>query len=168
MLLRWGRGLPFGSGSAGDVAAFSWVSFFWRSLGVLVLGVLLAKWTWVLFAPHAMAVRVEPQRGAAMETGQLFGVVVAPAAPAPEVAAMPDVRLAGVFAAKAGRPGFAVLKLDGSRQLGVALGGSVAPGVKLLEVHPDHVLLERAGVRQRVDLEGKGAGVAGVGVAPAR
>lgn len=129
----------------------------WYGVGALVLGVLLAKWSWVLFAPHATAIAVAPERGIAVESGRLFGVAVSGVSSA-EGVALPNVRLVGVFAAKTGRPGFAVLKLDGKQQVGVAVGESVAPGTKLLEVHPDYVLLERGRVQQRVNLEGKAAG----------
>lgn len=131
----------------------------WRGLGALVLGALLARWTWVLFAPHATA--VVPEQMTSAETGRLFGAAaVSPA----EGMALPNVRLTGVFA---GHPGFAVLKLDGKHQVGVAIGESVVPGTKLLEVHPYYVLLERDGVQQRVNLEGKITGAIGAGAMPA-
>lgn len=149
----------------------------WRGVGALVLGVLLARWGWVFFVPQATAVAIVPEHGNSIEAGRLFGVAVATAQPA-EAMVLPNVRLVGVFATQfrnhprdtshpelpvtgAGHPGFAVLKLDEKRQVGVAVGESVVPGTKLLEVHPDYVLLERAGVRQRVNLEGKVAGAAG-------
>lgn len=123
---------------------------------MLVLGALLAKWTWVLLAPRATAIAVAPERGTAAEAGKLFGVPAAvPASSVAEVAVLPNARLMGVFSAKTGKSGFAVLKLDDKRQVGVAAGESVAPGVRLVEIHPDHVLLERSGVRQRVNLEEK-------------
>lgn len=137
----------------------------WRGVGALVLGALLAKWSWVLFAPHATAIAVAPERGIAVESGRVFGVAVSGVSPA-GVVALPDVQLIGIFAAGAGKPGFAVLKLNG-KQIGVAVGEDVAAGAKLLEVHADYVLLERGGVQQRVDLEGKPAGAAGAGVVPA-
>lgn len=135
----------------------------WRGLGALVLGVLLARWSWILFAPHATAIAVAPEHASAVEAGRLFGAAASGVSPAGGMA-LPNVRLTGVFA---GKPGFAVLKLDGKQQVGVAVGEYVAPGVKLLEVHPDYVLLERAGVQQRVNLEEKAAGAIGAGVVPA-
>jgi type II secretory pathway component PulC len=65
-------------------------------------------------------------------------------------------RLVGVFAPSSGKPGFAVLLLDGN-QLGLALDESTPSGAKLVEIHPDHVVLERAGARQQVGLEGAAA-----------
>ena len=137
----------------------------WRGFGALVLGVLLARWSWVLFAPHSAVTAVAPEQAVAVEAGRLFGAAASSVSPA-EGVALPNVRLTGVFAAKVGQPGFAVLKLDGKQQVGVAVGESVAPGARLLEVHPDYVLLERAGVQQRVNLEGKSADAAVAGVVP--
>lgn len=146
---------------------YSRLSLPWYGLGALVLGVMLARWSWILFAPHAAAVAIAPPHGVAAESGRLFGVVVAET-PASGGVALPNVHLIGVFAtqsrnsllpdgskARTGQPGFAVLQLDNKQQVGVAAGEDVAPGTKLIEIHPDYVLLERAGVRQRVDMEGK-------------
>lgn len=138
---------------------------FWRILGALVLGVMLARYSWILFAPQATPMPAAAQHGYVAEAGRLFGLAVSGIALA-EGVALPNVRLVGVFAASAGKPGFAVLKLDDKHQVGVALGESVAPGTKLLAVHADYVLLERAGVQQKVNLEGKITGAAsGVTVA---
>jgi general secretion pathway protein C len=132
----------------------SWRAVAWYGLGALVLGVLLAKWAWVLFAPRATAIALAPEHGTVAEAGKLFGVATA-AASAVEAAAWPDVRLVGVFAGTAGRSGFAVLKLDDKRQAGVAVGENVLPGIRLTEVHPGYVLLEGGGVQRRVNLEEK-------------
>lgn len=130
----------------------------WPILGALTLGALLAKWAWVLFAPHTISVAASPEYGATAESGRLFGVAPSPAAatPVPRLTGssiLPNVRLTGVFAATTGRSGFAVLKLEGNRQIGVAAGQDVQPGVRLLEIHPDYVLLGQNGVQQRVILE---------------
>lgn len=129
----------------------------WRGLGALILGVLLAKWWWVLFAPHATYTAAIPARASAAEAGRLFGVTVANDASTQGVA-LPNVQLLGIFAASAGKKGFAILMLDDKRQKGVAEGEEVATGTRLVAVHDDHVLLERAGVQQRVNLETKDAG----------
>jgi len=163
MRLRWGSWLSTRRAGERGALALSFSPLIWRALGALVLGVVLARWSWVLFAPHATAVAVAPEHAVAVEAGQLFGAASAASSVSPsEGVALPDVRLIGVFAARVGKPGFAVLKLDDTQQVGVAVGGNVAPGTKLLEVHPDYVLLERAGVQQRVNLEGQAAGASGV------
>ena len=134
----------------------------WRGLSALILGVLLAKWWWILFAPQATYTAAIPERASAAEAGLLFGVTVTNNVSTQGVA-LPNVRLLGIFAASAGKKGFAILKLDDKRQTGVAEGEEVASGTRLLAVHDDHVLLERAGVQQRVNLETKGTGIENTG-----
>ena len=140
--------------------------FSWRGVSAMVLGVLLAKWFWILFAPQATFSAAVPERAASLEAGQLFGVAVSTEA-ASEGVALPNVQLLGVFAAGAGKKGFAVLKLADNRQMGVAVGDEVAAGTKLVDVQADHVLLERAGVQQRVNLENKYPGSANKAGSPA-
>ena len=48
----------------------------------------------------------------------------------------------------------------------MGVGGQVAPGVRLVETHADYVILERNGIRQRVDLS-KAPAAAG-GITPVR
>ncbi len=143
---------------------------YWRMLGALVLGVVLARWSWVLFAPHATAVAVVPEHGATADAGRLFGVAVSSVAASGGGAAgggpASNFRLVGVFAGRVGQPGFAVLKLDDKHQAGIVVGQNVIPGTKLLEAHPDYVLLEHAGVQQRVNLEAKAASVPSAGATP--
>lgn len=117
-----------------------------------LLGLVLAYWTWAWLAP-----RPEPLAQAAMQTGGrmeaaygLFGNVqraqniAAPAGIA--------VSLLGVVAASGGRSGnqsgYAVLRLDAKHTVAVHEGGAIEPGVRLAEVHADHVVLERSGVRE--------------------
>lgn len=159
-------------GTIGDavITSLSRLSYYWplswRGLSALILGVLLANWFWILFAPHATFTAAVPERAAGVEAGRLFGVVQATEDTTQGVA-LPNVQLLGVFAANAGKPGFAVLKLDDKRQLGVAVGEEVAAGTRLVAVHADHVLLEHAGVQQKVILENKYAAAPGKGALPA-
>lgn len=156
--INWGS-----IGTAGEVALGSlsriplYWPFSWRGLSAIILGVLLAKWFWILFAPHPIYTAAAPERAVAVEAGQLFGVALVTEASSQGVA-LPNVQLLGVFAASDSKPGFAVLKLDNSRQIGIAEGEEVAAGTRLIEVHADHVMLERTGVQQRVNLENKYAG----------
>lgn len=161
MSFRQGLGISIMAVGEGNMAFLSRIPFSWRGMAALVLGVLLAQWSWVLFAPLAPAIAPVAESGAAAEAGRLFGEARSGIVSVDGVA-ITNVRLVGVFAADAGKPGFAVLKLDDKHQVGVAVGGTVAPGTKLLEVHPDYVLLERAGVQQRVNMESKVAGAAGI------
>ncbi len=160
-LLRLTRG-SFGTAGDAILSSLSRLFFYWplswRSLSAIVLGILLAKWLWILFAPHAIFTSAIPERAAGVEAGQLFGAV-AIIQVVTQVVALPNVQLLGIFSASAGRPGFAILKIDNNRQKGLAVGEELAPGTKLVAVNADHVLLERAGVQQKVNLEKKYAGI---------
>ncbi|MFZ2161150.1 MAG: type II secretion system protein N [Sideroxyarcus sp.] len=117
----------------------------WPLWGGLLAALLLAKHVWVLFAPaeHAVpATTVVPQSA---QTEQLFGVV----STADSSASLNGIRPIGIFASR--KNGFAVMMTE-TGQIGVGLGGEVVPGVRLLETHADHVILERNGVQHRVDL----------------
>ncbi len=161
--------MKLGAGKLGMImeatsAIFSRWTPSWYTLGAVILGGLLAKWTWILFSPHALSVFPAKQEVAATASDTLFGVAVLPEAITSNAApALPNVSLVGVFS---GKQGFAVLKLDDKKQQGVALGEEVSAGTKLVEVAADHVLLERNGVRHRVNLENKFADSKGLTVRP--
>lgn len=111
-----------------------------------LLGVVLAYWTWVWFAPRA-----EPRaEAAAGESGNLatatrvFGRVERTKSSAAPTGLA--IKLLGVVAASGGRRGYAVVQLDAKQILAVHEGEDFAPGVRLAEVHPEHVILERGGV----------------------
>ncbi len=111
-----------------------------------LLGMVLAYWTWAWLAPRA-----EPRMQAATvaagnlaSAGLLFGQAARDAAAPTGIA----IRLLGIAAASRGRLGNAVVQLDAKQILAVSEGGDVAPGIRLAEVHPDHVVLERGGARE--------------------
>lgn len=113
-----------------------------------LLGLVLAYWTWAWLAP-----RPEPRAQAAVQTGGgvetaygLFGSVQR----GQNIAAPTGItlRLLGVVAASDSRSGYAVLRLDAKQTVAVREGGEIEPGVRLAEVHADHVVLERSGVRE--------------------
>ncbi len=58
------------------------------------------------------------------------------------------IRLLGIVAASGGRPGHALLRLDAKKTVAVLQGADVEPGLRLMEVHADHVVLERNGARE--------------------
>ena len=116
-------------------------------VGAAMLALVLAYWTWILFAP-VPAPRVEIRAAPAghlATAGALFGrmqqnsVIVAPTAAA--------IALIGVVAATGDGPGYAVVRLD-TKLLTVRAGEDIAPGFRLEHVFPDHVTLERNGVRE--------------------
>jgi general secretion pathway protein C len=115
---------------------------------VVLLGAVLAYWTWAWFAPRAEP-RLEPaaaQSGSVASAGAVFGTV-----PRNQAAAAPTgiaIKLLGVVAATVGRRGYAIVQLEAKQILAVHEGEDLAPGIRLAEVHPDHVILERSGVRE--------------------
>lgn len=123
----------------------------WRVVTVLVLGALLTHWVWVIFAPRSASVLPAVQSAPDLKAESLFGVAAVSSVSGTQ-SVLPNVRLVGVFA---GTPGFAVMELDGRRQVGLAEGGEIAAGAKLVEIASDHVVIERDGVRQQIALEGK-------------
>ena len=119
---------------------------------VLVLAWQLAHWTWVFVAPPAARLVPAPSREADLGlVARLFGAE-APAGQAP-VAASGALRLKGVVAPTPGVAASAIFSTGGARDVSVYIGREVQPGVKLAEVHPDHVIVRRAGVDERIDLE---------------
>jgi general secretion pathway protein C len=121
---------------------------------IALLGVVLAYWTWVWFAPRAEARAQAAVQAAGPATGPtqaaygLFGTAQAGAAGATAGA----IGLLGVVAAPANGSGYAVLRLDAKQTVAVREGGEIEPGVRLAEVHADHIVMERAGVRETLAL----------------
>src|SRR3972149_487100 len=114
-------------------------------VAVVLLGAVLAYWTWAWFAPRAepRLEAIAAQSGSVASAGAFFGGVPR----TPETAAPTGIaiRLPGVVAASGGRRGYAVVQLEAKEILAVRDGADIAPGIRLAEVHPDHVVLERGG-----------------------
>lgn len=115
---------------------------------LVLLALVAAYWTWELFAP-----RSEPRAQAAMAAGgetssaqSLFGVIERNPGNAPPTGIA--IKLLGILAAPSGRQGYAVMQLEQGKILSVQEGEDVAPGIRLAEVAADHVILERAGIRE--------------------
>jgi general secretion pathway protein C len=117
-----------------------------------LLGVVLAYWTWAWLAPPP-----EPRAPAAAQTAGsveaaygLFGSAQrnANGAASTGIAAT----LLGIVAASgsgaARQSGYAVLRLDAKKTVAVLQGAEVEPGLRLVEVHVDHIVLERNGARE--------------------
>ena len=111
-----------------------------------LLGVVLAYWSWVWLAPAsaARAPAVPETASSASSAAGLFGS----AKQGPGVATASSIRLMGVVAASGERPGHAVLRLDVKKTVAVLQGEDIEPGLRLAEVHVDHVVLERNGARE--------------------
>lgn len=125
---------------------------------VVALAWLLARWTWVLLAPPSAstaapaAAEVDLAAVARLFGGSAPSGTTAPAGPAS------GLRLKGVIAPTPADIGSAVFNA-GARDFPVNLGGEVQPGVKLVAVEEDHVVISRAGVRSRIDLDTRMAAV---------
>ena len=137
--------LPLGRASVAQTAVVSLLTL----AAVAVFGLVLAYWTWVWFAPRAeprAEVAVAPS-GNLASAGLVFGRVERNKAAAAGPTGI-AIKLLGVVAASGGRRGYAVVQLEGKQILAVHEGEDVAPGLRLAEVHPEHVMLERGGVRE--------------------
>jgi general secretion pathway protein C len=131
---------------------------------IAVLGMVLAYWTWAFFSPHSEARSQPAQTATSAGNGveaanRLFGNALQGSGGAAAIGI--SYRLLGVVAAPGTRSGYAVLRLDGKRTVAVREGGEIEPGVRILEVHPDHVVLERNGQRETLAwvVQGKAAGL---------
>ncbi len=117
-----------------------------------LLGIVLAYWTWAWFAP-----RPEPRALVSAETGgrtaaaaALFGRAQRGAnAAAPTGIA---VKLLGVVAASPGRRGYALVESEPRQVIVASEGQDIGPGLRLAEIHADHVVLERNGARETLAL----------------
>ena len=115
-------------------------------MAVALLGVVLAYWSWVWLAPAAAArapAAADASGGASSAAG-LFGS----AKQGSGAAAAGSIRLMGVVAASGTRRGHAVLRLDAKKTVAVLQGEEVEPGLRLVEIHVDHIVLERDGARE--------------------
>ena len=136
--------LPLGRASLAQTAVVSLLTL----AALAAFGLVLAYWTWIWFAPRAQprAEVVAAESGNIASASLAFGRVERN-----KTAAAPTgiaIKLLGVVAASGGRRGYAVVQLEAKQILAVHEGEDVTPGLRLAEVHPDHVILERGGVRE--------------------
>ena len=118
---------------------------------VLVLAYQLAHWTWVFLAPDPVASIPQGESGVDLAAvARLFG-----AAPPGTAASASGLRLKGVIAPTPGTAASAIFSTGVGRDVAVYVEGEIKPGVKLVEVDPDHVIVSRGGERERIDLEAR-------------
>ncbi len=138
---------------------------------MLLLGWQLAWWTWHFVSPSLKTASLSDvaDRAAPLSLGrQLFGdagPTVSASASSPQT----GIRLKGVFAVDGKTLSGAVLNM-GARDQYVRQGQELSPGVTLAEVRADYVVLNRAGVRERVDMDrfdNRGAKQAAASILPA-
>ena len=117
----------------------------------LVLAWQLAHWTWVFIAPAPRASATDTAQPLDLPAvARLFGA----AAPSenPVVDSL-GLKLKGVIAPDGGPIASAIFSTGTGRDIAVFVNRDITPGVKLVEVDPDHVIISRGGVRSRIDLE---------------
>jgi general secretion pathway protein C len=120
---------------------------------LVVLGGQLAWWTWHFLAPSpAEAPAAAPATIAVSPEAarRLFGE--APAATT-AVSSNAGIRLKGVYAIDGKTLSAAVVNTGGKRDSAVRVGEEIQPGIRLASVHPDHIIISRAGMPERIDLE---------------
>jgi general secretion pathway protein C len=143
---RWPNGLP--RVAAGAILAIS------------IAGVVALVYGWQHGAAPAGSARAAAH-GASPEatdplpiilSGNIFGSTAATASGAPVAATRQasGYTLRAAFAADAGGGG-AIIEATGSEAKWYETGDTLADGARLREVHPDHVILERGGVAERLD-----------------
>ena len=124
---------------------------------VAALAISLAYWTWVAISPATVAapmLSAGPGSGRPeqLASGNLFGATSPGVATGPRSAGA-GFTLVGVFSGERPGEGRAIFGRQSGRPASIATGESVTEGVTLHEVHPDHVIVLRNGVAERIDLE---------------
>ncbi len=111
-----------------------------------LLGWVLAYWTWAWLAPRPEPRAYAETGGRAASASALFGSAQRdPNRAAPTGMA---IRLLGVVAASPGRRGYAVVEMEPRQIIAAGEGQDIGPGLRLVEVHADRVILERNGKRE--------------------
>jgi general secretion pathway protein C len=133
---------------------------------VLVLAWQAAYWTWVFVAPPPVAAAAASQPAIDLAAvARLFGA----SAPTDATRSASALKLKGVIAPTPGTEASAIFSTGVGRDIAVYIDGEVQPGMKLAEVHPDHVIVSSAGVKSRIDLEAaRSTGVAARGGVPGK
>jgi general secretion pathway protein C len=116
-----------------------------------LLGVVLAYWSWAWLSPPPEP-RAPPALEPAGRMSSAAGLFRTAKEGAGGAAASGAIRLVGIVAVSGERSGSqlgrAVLRLDAKKTVAVLQGEEVEPGLRLAEVHVDHVVLERNGARE--------------------
>lgn len=111
---------------------------------LVILSGIAAYWTWAWIAPRPEArAPVAADPGAGLSAAGLFGTAERAGSSASPTGLA--IELLGVVAGTDGRPGYAVVRLDAMEILAVRAGDELAPGIRIEQVFPDHVTLERGG-----------------------
>ncbi len=130
--------------------------------GASLASAIAAYWAMRVFTPvPVLPAAPQPTRAPppdAALAGRMFGALGG------GPALLPDIRVSGVFAA--GPDSSAVIAVGGRQPRAVLLGQEIAPGVRLVAVRADRVVLERAGVRAEFAVPPLAAAQPGGALAP--
>jgi general secretion pathway protein C len=124
---------------------------------VAALAAGLAYWTWVFVTPRPVAapasgLQSELGNGGLLVKPHLFGSASSRVA-ATDTPSTSKLRLVGVASSGVAEGGRAIFALEGGKSKTARPGEAVLPGLTLREIHPDHAVLERDGVTERLRLE---------------
>src|SRR5258706_2517991 len=121
---------------------------------ILLLAWQLAYWTWTFATPAAaLSAPSAGENGVDLAVAaRLFGGA---ASSSPGAASSSELRLKGVVAPTPGVAASAIFSTGTGKDVSIFIGSEVQPGVKLVEVNPDHAIVARAGVNERIDLEAR-------------
>ena len=115
-----------------------------------LLGAVLAYWTWVWWAPSPLPPAIELAESGARLTAadSLFGQDKHKGTLQADAPTGLAVTLLGVMAGEPDGSGYALLRLGTKETQVVRAGGLLAPGIRLEQVLPQQVILERNGLRE--------------------
>ncbi len=121
-------------------------------IALVLLSLIIANRLWLWFAPlaEAPAPTAQPLELSMQSSYGLFGV---PPESAPVISLMPAstglaFRLLGIVAADGDGADYAVIQIAPGNIVAIREGQDISPGVRLTTVYNDHLILERAGVRE--------------------
>jgi len=143
--------------------ALKWLADTVTAVLVFLFGLQLAWWTWQALMPSWKSVALTATAsGPAVPPSlgrRLFGDRDDLSTSVEPAANNSGVRLKGVFAVDGRTLSAAVVNLGGKDQT-VRLNQEILAGIKLVEVHPEFIVISRNGLRERVELERFAASVA--------
>lgn len=127
---------------------------------VALLSWQMVHWGQVFYQPRApkvhSAVQIFNPEATAEQIGtrQLFGLASV-AIDSPQMITPLNFKLSGIFSVDGSFPSVAIISVDNKDGLPFRTGDAVAPDVTLEQVMADHVILSRAGVKEKLLLESK-------------
>lgn len=132
---------------------------------VVALGVQVAWWGWYFLKPKS-SIETDVISSTSVDLSaarQLFGEVATTSPATAQADSNTGIRLKGVYAVDGKTLSAAVIN-TGGRDTSVRLNEKITDAITLVDVKADHIIISRAGVREKVEIErsGKGSTVASV------